>query len=107
MSMGRPEVAVMDIDGDGFPDHLTSTKDSSIEVRRNQIGRTNLLQKVSRPLGASFTLDYERDGNTYQLPQSRWNLSRVAVFDGFAGDGADTFGHDLQIRGRLPAPAGA
>ncbi|MCI5227905.1 MAG: hypothetical protein D3918_14925, partial [Candidatus Electrothrix sp. AX2] len=88
--MSRPEVSIMDIDGDGFPDHLSSDKDNKIEVRRNQIGRTNLLKKVERPLGASFTLEYERDGNTYQLPQSRWNLTRVEVNDGFSGDGVDT-----------------
>jgi hypothetical protein len=90
MSMGRPEVSIMDIDGDGFPDHLSSDRDNKIEVRRNQIGRTNLLKKVERPLGASFTLEYERDGNTYQLPQSRWNMTRVEVNDGFSGDGVDT-----------------
>ncbi|CAK8710557.1 hypothetical protein GKODMF_00765 [Candidatus Electrothrix gigas] len=88
--MSRPEVSIMDIDGDGFPDHLSSDRDKSIQVRRNQIGRTNLLKKVERPLGASFTLEYERDGNTYQLPQSRWNLTRVEVNDGFSGDGVDT-----------------
>ncbi|MCI5129440.1 MAG: hypothetical protein D3907_13335, partial [Candidatus Electrothrix sp. AUS3] len=88
--MSRPEVSIQDIDGDGFPDHLSSDKDNKIEVRRNQIGRTNLLKKVERPLGANFTLEYERDGNTYQLPQSRWNLTRIEVFDGFVGDGVDT-----------------
>ncbi|MCI5190326.1 MAG: sugar-binding protein, partial [Candidatus Electrothrix sp. AS4_5] len=88
--MSRPEVSIQDIDGDGFADHLSSDKDNKIEVRRNQIGRTNLLKKVERPLGANFTLEYERDGNTYQLPQSRWNLTRVEVNDGFSGDGVDT-----------------
>ncbi|MDU9049340.1 MAG: SpvB/TcaC N-terminal domain-containing protein [Candidatus Electrothrix sp. Rat3] len=88
--MSRPEVSIQDIDGDGFADHLFSERDNKIEVRRNQIGRTNLLHKVNRPLGANFTLEYERDGNTYQLPQSRWNLTRVEVFDGFVGDGVDT-----------------
>ncbi|MCI5138763.1 MAG: hypothetical protein D3922_10190, partial [Candidatus Electrothrix sp. AR1] len=88
--MSRPEVSIQDIDGDGFADHLSSEKDNKIKVRRNQIGRTNLLKKVSRPLGANFTLEYQRDGNTYQLPQSRWNLTRVEAFDGFVGDGVDT-----------------
>ncbi|MCI5212158.1 MAG: sugar-binding protein, partial [Candidatus Electrothrix sp. ATG2] len=83
--MSRPEVSIQDIDGDGFADHLFSEKDNKIKVRRNQIGRTNLLKKVNRPLGANFTLEYERDGNTYQLPQSRWNMTRVEVFDGFVG----------------------
>ncbi|CAK8717112.1 RHS and YD repeat-containing [Candidatus Electrothrix laxa] len=88
--MSRPEVSLMDIDGDGYADHLSSEKDNMIEVRRNQIGRTNLLKQVDRPLGASFTLEYQRDGNTYQLPQSRWNLTKVEVQDGFSGDGVDT-----------------
>ncbi len=88
--MSRPEVSIQDIDGDGYADHLSSDRDKSIKVRRNQIGRTNLLRQVERPLGASFALEYERDGNTYQLPQSRWNLTRVEVFDGFSGDGVDT-----------------
>src|SRR6185437_13676785 len=44
---------------------------------------------VSRPLGASFTMDYTRDGNTVANPTSRWVLSTVTVNDGHAGDGAD------------------
>ncbi|MCP4353688.1 MAG: sugar-binding protein [Desulfobacterales bacterium] len=87
--MGRPEVSIRDIDGDGYADRLSSDKDSKIEVRRNRIGRTNMLKTVKRPLGASFSIEYERDGNTYQLPQSRWNMTRVEVVDGFAGDGVD------------------
>src|SRR5262249_1776539 len=43
-----------------------------------------------RPMGAVITLAYESDGNTYDLPQSRWNLSKVEIFDGFCGDGVDT-----------------
>ncbi|WP_207679228.1 SpvB/TcaC N-terminal domain-containing protein [Desulfonema magnum] len=88
--ISRPQVAIMDIDGDGYADHLTSEKDSSIKVRRNLIGRTNLLKTVRRPLGATITIEYERDGNTYQMPHSRWNMTRVDVHDGFAGDGVDT-----------------
>jgi hypothetical protein len=33
--------------------------------------------------------DYTRDGNTYDQPQSRWTLTRVAVNDGHPGDGQD------------------
>jgi RHS repeat-associated protein len=44
---------------------------------------------VTRPLGARTDFDYTRDGNTYDLPQSRFVLSRVSVDDGQHGDGAD------------------
>jgi RHS repeat-associated protein len=56
----------------------------------NPIRRTNLLKSVKRPLGATFDMDYERVGNTYDMPNSRFVLSRLSVFDGHIGEGADT-----------------
>jgi RHS repeat-associated protein len=78
-----------DIDGDGFPDYLQSEEDSKLTVSRSTIRRTNLLKKVTRPLGGSFIMDYTRVGNTYDLPNSVWTLSRVDLFDGRSGDGPD------------------
>ncbi|HBY96539.1 MAG TPA: sugar-binding protein [Chloroflexi bacterium] len=89
-SMARQETALLDVDGDGYPDHISSTGDSSMTVARNRTGRTNLLKSVQRPLGATIDLDYQRNGNTYDQPQSRWVLSRVSLFDGTPGDGVDT-----------------
>ena len=88
-NLGRPEVAFRDMDGDGFADHVLSTVDSQLSVALNPIGRTNLLKKVHRPLGATFDLEYTRDGNTFDLPQSRWLMTKVTVFDGHVGEGAD------------------
>ncbi|HEY1214975.1 MAG TPA: toxin TcdB middle/N-terminal domain-containing protein, partial [Bryobacteraceae bacterium] len=59
-------------------------------VALSTIGRTNLLRTVTRPMGAVFTLDYQRVGNTYDMPSSVWTLASVKVFDGFKGDGPDT-----------------
>ena len=86
----RTEQTLRDINGDGFADQVESTKDNKITVAQNNTGRTNLLKSVSRPLGSRIDLDYSRDGNTYDLPQSHWVLSRVAVNDGQSGDGQDT-----------------
>ena len=88
-SISRPEVSLRDLNGDGYMDHLSSDGDGTAVVALNRTDRTNLLREVRRPLGATIGIDYERDGNTYDLPQSRWNLSRVEVFDGHAGDGED------------------
>jgi hypothetical protein len=88
-SMGREESAIRDIDGDGYPDFLSSDKDDSITVAENLAGRTNLLKSVKRPLGATMEFEYTRSGNTYDQPQSRWVLSKTTVFDGFPGDGVD------------------
>ncbi|MFT3822796.1 MAG: SpvB/TcaC N-terminal domain-containing protein [Chitinophagaceae bacterium] len=88
--VSRQQDMVMDLDGDGFADLLHSDNDGHLKASVSTIGRTNLLKQVNRPLGASFTLDYERTGNTYKMPQSKWVLKSVDLFDGLAGDGVDT-----------------
>jgi RHS repeat-associated protein len=89
-SMARDEASLRDVDGDGYADHLASSNDGQLKVARNRTGRTNLLKSVSRPLGASFSMEYTRDGNTTANPTSRWILTKVSVHDGHSGDGADT-----------------
>ncbi len=88
--VGRTELALRDVNGDGYTDHLRSTEDDELLVAENRTGRTNLLRTVNRPLGGRIDLDYTRDGNTYDQPDSRWVLSRSAVYDGHPGDGQDT-----------------
>ncbi len=79
-----------DIDGDGFPDYITSdADDENLKVSRSTIGRTNMLKGVKRPLGATFAMSYKRIGNTYEMPNNVWVLDSVKVFDGFKGDGVD------------------
>ncbi|WP_083753182.1 SpvB/TcaC N-terminal domain-containing protein [Actinosynnema sp. ALI-1.44] len=88
--IGRAEVGLRDINGDGLADHVKSTRDNELKVAVNKSGRTNLLRSVGRPLGARIDLDYTRVGNTAAMPESRWVLSRTAVSDGQPGDGIDT-----------------
>ena len=88
-SVSSPRNALVDVDGDGLPDSVTSSDDSALHVSRNRTGRTNLLKSVSRPLGAAITLDYTRAGNTLDQPFSIWNLTRVTVNDGHQNDGID------------------
>ena len=85
----REWTRISDVDGDGYPDVLSSEKDNELKVKRSTIGRTNLLKSVKRPLGAEFSLDYARLGNTYELPHSKWALAEVTLYDGITGDGAD------------------
>ncbi|HEX5749058.1 MAG TPA: SpvB/TcaC N-terminal domain-containing protein [Archangium sp.] len=83
-SVSRPTNNLQDINGDGYPDQLFSDNPHQISVARNLTGRTNLLRHVKRPLGAEIWLDYERSGNTQDMPHSRWALSEVKVYDGQA-----------------------
>ena len=89
-NMARQETALRDVDGDGYADQVASTDDGTMTVARNRTDRTNLLKSIKRPLGATIDLEYQRDGNTYDLPQSRWVLSRVTLLDGHPGDGVDS-----------------
>jgi RHS repeat-associated protein len=88
--IGRTEVALRDVNGDGFIDHVRSTNDGELVVAQNRTGRTNLLRTVHRPLGSRIDMDYVRSGNTTNQPDSRWVMSRSSVFDGHPGDGQDT-----------------
>ncbi|HZJ67916.1 MAG TPA: toxin TcdB middle/N-terminal domain-containing protein [Kofleriaceae bacterium] len=97
-AMNRQEVALRDIDGDGFPDLLTSNASDQLVVASNLTGRSNLLRKVTRPLGATIELDYTRKGNTFEQPKNQFALARVVTFDGVAGDWrAANPGADFQL----------
>lgn len=82
-TVSHPVGAVRDVDGDGHPDHLFSQSPGELRVARSRVGRTDLLARVHRPMGAVIDIDYERAGNTREMPQSRWVLSRVKVYDGY------------------------
>jgi RHS repeat-associated protein len=88
-SVSRSERGLRDLNGDGFADMVSSTRDDQLVVAENQTGRTNLLRTVTRPLGGRIDFDYSRDGNNYGQPQSRFVLSKVSVDDGQPGDGQD------------------
>lgn len=89
VGVGRSEVALRDVNGDGNVDHVRTTSDDQLLVSSNRTGRTNLLKTVSRPMGAKITVDYERSGNTAAQPDSRWVMSKVVIDDGHQGDGQD------------------
>lgn len=74
----------LDMNGDGYADHVSSDEDGDLRVRYSTIGRTNLLKKVKGPIGSSFEVDYALTGNTYDLPQGKWVMSRLTTFDGFS-----------------------
>ncbi|MCE4065085.1 hypothetical protein LXM63_08255 [Chryseobacterium gleum] len=91
---------IMDLNGDGYPDLLRSQVDGNGNfinntglVKYSTIGTTNLLKKVTTPMGGSWEVTYERTGNTYEMPQNKYVLKSVITNDGFTGDNA--FGPDV------------
>src|SRR5690606_131390 len=61
-------------------------------AKLNKIGKTNLLKTVNTPLGGSWTIDYNREGNTYNMPQNKGVLKTIHTDDGFTAD--NTYGLD-------------
>lgn len=83
----RYEMGLVDIDGDGAPEHVLRREGAGanhqILIKGNKVtGRANLLHVVHRPLRGLVTLDYTRTGNTVDMPQSKHVLSSVVVDDG-------------------------
>ncbi|SDG36968.1 SpvB/TcaC N-terminal domain-containing protein [Epilithonimonas hungarica] len=83
---GKTKSSFKDMNGDGYLDYVTSDDANNVTVSLNQIGITNLLKKVTLPTGGSWEVTYERKGNTYEMPQSRYVMTSVIVKDGFAQD---------------------
>ena len=76
-TMARTTGSLSDIDGDGFPDLISSDSESGLSVRYSAIRRTNRLRTVTNSLGGRFTLDYAHTTPTYGLPGGKWVMSSV------------------------------
>lgn len=72
--------SIQDFDGDGYPDFIEKDGES-VKVYYSNIKRTNKLKSVMNPLNGSFELDYTVAGNTYDMPQGKWVLSRLTLDD--------------------------
>ncbi len=70
--------SIQDFDGDGYPDFIEKSGES-VKVYYSRIRRSNKLASVTNPLGGKFELDYSVVGNTYEMPQGKWVLSKVTV----------------------------
>ena len=76
-SLATDVAQLADVDGDGYPDYITSENERSVTIRLNTAGKTNLLRKVTNFTGSTIELDYELSEPCYEKPQRSWNLSRV------------------------------
>lgn len=84
---------MQDIDGDGLVDHVLKSKLSDkVYVKRNQLGRSNLLTRVKRPFGSAIELEYRRRGNEVStdgrvdMSRSRFVLAGVRVHESKSDD---------------------
>lgn len=86
-TINRVVEEIRDVDGDGYPDIVSSDNDAQMTVQRSAIARTNKLKTVNNPFGGNFTLDYERSQATYDHPGGKWVMKSVTLDDGVHDDG--------------------
>ena len=78
-SFSCDKMQLMDIDGDGLPDYVTSSLESDMHMRRNLCGKTNLLKSVTNEFDGTFAVDYSFVAPSYDHPQGKWVLTSCIV----------------------------
>ena len=79
-------LSMMDINGDGLPDHVLTVSGQMMQVKLNGSFNVGLLETIQLPSGGSYQLEYATTGNTVEMPQSRTVLQSVTMSDGFDDD---------------------
>jgi RHS repeat-associated protein len=72
---------MMDINGDGLPDHVLSYN-NRLFAKINNAGMSGLLDTIITPQGGTINLGYERTQNTVDMPQSKYVMISVTRNDG-------------------------
>jgi|GEM_PF-1577544 len=75
------KIQLTDVNGDGYPDYVSSSGESQMSIRYNTAGKTNLLKTVTNFTGSTITLDYNMPMSCYDKPQRSWNLASVETND--------------------------
>ena len=89
-AMNNHLLDVKDLNGDGYVDVIKRNSNNvNLHLVPSAIGETNLIKKVNTPLGGSWEVSYTREGNTYDMPQSKYVLAQIKTHDGFEGDNAN------------------
>ncbi len=90
-------VKMMDIDGDGFVDHVIRFPKGSMRegvyYKKNLTGRAQLLSKIKLPGGGECRIDYVEDKGTQKMPGSRFVMSEVTMADCCGKAGKALFNH--------------
>ncbi len=79
-------VKMMDLDGDGMPDHVLEA-DGKIWWKKNCSGKIGLLNRINLPQGGNIQIDYSEKYGTRDNPSFKYVMSRVTVNDGTDGTG--------------------
>ena len=97
--VSRTENALVDIDGDGYPDFVESDGVDKLIVHRNLTGRTNLLKGVILPFGGHVAVEYKQTEPSYNMPGRRWVMTSVETIGGYVENGATKMRNEFEYEG--------
>lgn len=86
----RDRMQLVDVNGDGLPDLVTSNSENQMSVRYNLAGKTNLLRKVINFTGSEIYLSYHLSEPDFMQPVRTWLLDTVTTHDPLNPNGGDT-----------------
>jgi RHS repeat-associated protein len=95
-SANLEKLMLSDFNNDGNPDIVSVNDSNKITVRFSQLGKINLLKQVTTPTRSKYIVDYILSTCDQKMPQRRWNMTSLKVYDGFHGDGQDTTYHKFE-----------
>ena len=78
-------VKMMDLDGDGLPDHVMRVPGAGTYWKRNISGRYGLLTGISLPQGGNVRIEYAEKYGTVDNPNFKYVMSKVIMSDGCGG----------------------
>ena len=89
-SANRDHIQLVDINGDGLPDLVSSESEDEITVRYNRGGKTNLLRSATNFTGSRIHLGYPLSMPDRDQPSRHWQLTSVATSDPLNRNGGDS-----------------
>ena len=89
-NVARDRMQLVDVNGDGCPDLVTSDAENNLVVRYNMGGKTNLLRRVTGFTGSRIHLSYHPSAPDYHQPSLTWLLDTVTTYDPLNPNGGDT-----------------
>ncbi|MDY6031635.1 MAG: toxin TcdB middle/N-terminal domain-containing protein, partial [Treponemataceae bacterium] len=91
-SINGISVKMMDMNGDGLPDHVMRIPGYATYWKKNMMGRANLLNRIELPQGGSVEIGYDEKLGDVQDPNFRYVMSSVTMDDG-CGQTVDAIAH--------------
>jgi RHS repeat-associated protein len=79
----------IDMNNDGFVDFVSTNNSGDIVVHFSKIAKFNMLKRVESSIGNAMTISYKNIPSSTIMPQAKWVMDSLWVFDGLLNDGTD------------------